>query len=90
MSDISTVSGVYAPDAMKYDVLPNSGTKYAKVVFEQSSTSVLYNRYYTRLDSFLAYVGGLIGSAIAFMFVVSFYNEISFYISVGNKLFLYD
>jgi hypothetical protein len=75
---------------MKYEVVPNSGTTYAQVYFEQSSTSVFYSRYYTRIDDFLAYVGGLISSAIAIMFVLTFYNEISYYLSVGNKLFLYD
>ena len=90
VEDISRVSGVYAPNPMKYDVLPNSGTNYARILFEQSSTSVFYSRYYTRIDDFLAYVGGLISSAIAVMFILSFYNEICYYISIGSKLFLYD
>ena len=75
---------------MRYEVVPTSGTDYARVLFEQSSTSVIYYRSYNRVDDFLAYVGGLISSAIAIIFIMSFYNEFSYYISIGDKLFVHD
>ena len=73
---------------MRYDVQLGSGTNYARILFEQSSTSIKYIRNYDRVDDFLSYVGGLISSAIAIIFVVSFYNEFCYYVSVGNKLFV--
>ena len=75
---------------MRYDVIPSSGNDYARVLFEQSSTSVTYVRSYDRVDDFLSYVGGLISSAIAIIFIMSFYNEFSYYISIGDKLFIHD
>ena len=89
-SDIETVSGVYAQESMRYDVLPSSGTTYARILFEQASNSVDYIRTYNRIDDFLAYVGGLISSAIAVIFVMSFYSEFCYYISVANKLYVHD
>lgn len=73
---------------MRYDVQLGSGTNYARILFEQASTSIKYIRNYDRVDDFLSYVGGLISSAIAIIFVVSFYNEFCYYVSVGNKLFM--
>ena len=78
---------MYSPNGMSTDVVPSSGTTYARVLFEQATTSIKYIRSYDRIDDFLAYVGGLISSAIAVIFILSFYSEFCYYISVGQKLF---
>jgi hypothetical protein len=70
--------------------MPNPGSVYAEIDFEKSSVEVQYTRTFEKVDQFFAYVGGLIGTVLGFIFIMTAYNELCYYISVASKLFLLE
>jgi hypothetical protein len=51
-----------------------SGT-YAVITLSKASKSVTYTRNFNKLDSYLSYVGGLVGTIIGVIFIMGFYTE---------------
>ena len=45
---------------------------------------------FNKLDNYLSYVGGLIGTIIVIFITMSFYTEKAYEISIGKKLLLDD
>ena len=68
--------------------LVSSQGKYADIHLLKSSVSTLYQRHFNKVDTYFSYVGGLVGTFIALFFVMSFYTEKAFEISIAKKLLL--
>ena len=60
------------------------------ITIDKGFTSATFTRTFQKIDEFFAYVGGLIGTILGLIFIMSFYNEISYSISIGSKLFTYN
>ena len=55
--------------------------------FRKSTESITYTREFNKIDNYFSYVGGLIGIAFGFIFILGKYNEKAYEISIANKLF---
>ena len=52
----------------------------------KSSEKTTYTRSFNKVDEYLSYVGGLIGTIIGFMFIMEKYNEKAYEISLSTRL----
>ena len=72
-------TGLYIPDLFRLTYTPAiANAPYAQIQFLRSSTSVTYHRSYNKVDQYLSYVGGLVGTVLGLFFLISFYNEITY------------
>lgn len=78
------------PQLFQYNVIPVLSDTYALIHFEKANTFVYYSRNYQKIDSLLAYVGGLIGTILGVIFILHSYNELCYQISLGSRLYNYD
>jgi hypothetical protein len=63
---------------------------YATVQFSKSGTVVSYARDFVKIDDFISYIGGPIGSALVLFSVLVSYSEHSFYIDLASKFLLVE
>lgn len=70
--------GVKVTNLFQHSTIPVLADTYALIHFEKSSTYTSYTRTYQKLDTLLAYVGGLIGTILGLIFILHSYNEICF------------
>jgi hypothetical protein len=68
---------------MKTDILPH-----ASITFKKSGQSTKYTRTFNKIDAYLSYVGGLVGTIIGIIFIMGPYTEKAFEISLAKKLML--
>lgn len=47
-----------------------------------------YQRNFNKLDAYFSYVGGLVGTIIGLIFIMSFYTEKAYEVSLAKKIFL--
>ena len=66
--------------------LVGNNSKYAEINFLKSSVSTLFHREFNKVDTYFSYVGGLVGTMIALFFIMSFYTEKAYEISIARKL----
>lgn len=59
-----------------------------EIEFKKSSKTVTYNRSFNKLDNYFSYVGGLIGTILALVFIIGKYTEVAYEVSLSKKLFL--
>lgn len=48
--------------------------QYVQINFVKSSTSTVYTRSFNKIDSFLSYVGGLVGTTLIIFIVLGAYS----------------
>ena len=90
MSNIRTDKVVRVPERMNsYSYSPQSSQPLAEIRFNKSPSTLTIQRSYNTLDTYLSYVGGLIGTIIGLMFLLGKYNEKAFEISLAKQLFTY-
>ena len=63
---------------------------YVQVVLAKSAEKLTIKRNFNKLDNYLSYVGGLIGTIIVIFITMSFYTEKAYEISIGKKILLDD
>ena len=61
---------------------------YLTLSLKKSPIQRTYTRYFMRVDDFLSYVGGIIGTIIGFLFLIHIYARQAFSISIGSRLML--
>jgi len=67
------------PDLFSQKNMPMaSGDTYVKIVIEKSEKTKTYTRSFNKVDSFLSYIGGLIGTFISVCFIMNRYADISY------------
>lgn len=54
----------------------------------KSSTIKTYKRSFNKVDSYLSYVGGLVGTVISLIFIMNFYTEKAYEVSIARKVLL--
>jgi len=70
--------GVVITDLFQNIAYQVTNDNYASFFLMKSSSSVAYQRSFNKIDSFLSYVGGLVGTILGFMLIVQTYTEMSF------------
>lgn len=85
------------PETFAYKQSPNGGSDlldiyFALLVFTMSKSSqkFTYTQTYMKIDTLIAYVGGLIGSIISIFFVMNAFSGTAFLISAAQKVFRYN
>ena len=71
-------------------VTPGIGNGYAEINLLKSGQKITYMRSFNKIDNYFSYVGGLVGTMIALFFLMGFYTEKAFEVSVGKKLMVDD
>ena len=54
----------------------------------KSPTVTTYKRSFNKVDSYLSYVGGLVGTVISLIFIMEFYTEKAYEVSIARKVLL--
>ncbi len=67
-----------------------AGTPLAEVRFMKSTSSTTHSRSFNKIDTYFSYVGGLIGTIIGLIFIMSKYNETAYEISLAHNTFKYN
>ena len=62
------------------------GSRMAEIVFNKAAKSTKITRSFNKIDSYLSYVGGLVGTIIGIFFIMSFYTEKAYEVSIAKKL----
>jgi hypothetical protein len=68
---------------------PNENV-YAYIVFTKSEGATLFIRSFNKIDTYFSYIGGLIGTIVGCFFLMHFYSESAYLISIAEKVFNYD
>jgi len=82
--------GFICEEVFQHHTQPPASDVYLTMSFKKSTVTTKYIRTFQKLDEFLSYVGGLIGTVMGLIFIVSSYNQLCYLISLSNKLFDYD
>jgi ABC-type multidrug transport system permease subunit len=60
---------------------------YAKIYLRKSSQRLDVSRSFQKLDQTLSYIGGLLGTVILFLVVISLYSQFCYEIEFGDRIF---
>lgn len=71
-------------------VTPLAGVPLAEVRFMKSTSTITHSRSFNKIDTYFSYVGGLIGTIIGLIFIMSKYNETAYEISLAHNTFKYN
>ena len=66
--------------------LKTNAKPYAVINFSKAPTTVTHTRSFNKFDTYFSYVGGLIGTIIGLIFLIQFYTQKAFEISISHKL----
>ena len=58
----------------RYSYIPQANQELAEFKFNKSPRNIKFGRNYNTIDTYLSYVGGLIGTIIGFMFFLGKYS----------------
>ena len=61
---------------------------YLKLKCQKSPVIRRYSRHFNKVDTFLSYVGGIIGTIIGILYLMHLYSRQAYSISIANKLFV--
>ena len=61
---------------------------YVTIKLQKSPVKRHYFRSFNKVDAFLSYVGGIIGTIIGLLYIMYIYSRNAISISIGSKLFL--
>lgn len=62
----------------------------AQINFNAAAKSSTITRSFNKIDEYLSYVGGLVGTIIGIFFIMSFYTEKAYEVSIAKKLLVDD
>lgn len=60
---------------------------YASFYLMKASSSTIYTRSFSKLDTFFSYVGGLVGTILGFMLIIQRFAEMSYELDLSQHLF---
>ena len=64
----------------------NAGSTFAEIIFLKSDQTSIIKREFNKVDSYFSYVGGLVGTIIGLFFIMSYYTERAYEVSIAKKL----
>ena len=68
--------------------MTNIHSNLAELYFFKSSKTTTYERSFNKADAYLSYVGGLVGTIISLIFIMEFYTEKAYEVSIARKVML--
>ena len=68
--------------------MTNINSKFFKFNLIKSPTLITYERSFNKVDAYLSYVGGLVGTIISLIFIMEFYTEKAYEVSIARKVLL--
>jgi hypothetical protein len=77
-SDNVVEMGTIITELFQNIVYQVTGDSYASFYIMKSSRSTTYSRSFTKVDSFFSYVGGLVGTILGLMLLVTKYSQFAF------------
>ena len=66
--------------------MTNSQSTLARIIITKSPSKTTYERSFNKVDEYFSYVGGLIGTIIGFIFIMEFYTEMAYEVSIAKKI----
>ena len=72
--DLKTESVTRITKPFHKDYVLTEGMPYSSIIFKKSSNVVKYTRSFNKVDSYLSYVGGLVGTIITLVFFMGKYT----------------
>ena len=57
-----------------------------ELYFRKSPATVTYTRSFNKIDAYFSYVGGLVGTILGLIFIMEFYTEKAYEISLAKKV----
>jgi hypothetical protein len=85
------------PEAFTYKQGPDDGLSILNtskilmtITISKSSQKFTYTQTFMKIDSVIAYVGGLIGSIISVFFILNSFSGTAYFISSAQKVFRYN
>ena len=66
--------------------MTNAQSLLARIIFTKSPSKTTYERSFNKVDEYFSYVGGLIGTIIGFIFIMEFYTEMAYEVSIAKKI----
>lgn len=78
------------PDYFQTMTMSTSKGVFAEINYQKSAIKLTYTRSFNKLDEYFAYVGGLIGTILGFIFLMNAYSERAYGVSIARELFLSD
>lgn len=87
-----TENVIIIPDNIKVTISAPlaGGGQLADVRLIKSTQTKTYNRSFNKVDTYFSYVGGLIGTIIGLIFIMSKYNETAYELSMASNTFKYN
>lgn len=82
-SDNREDDGIFIPDLCQNVAYQVTNDNYASFFLMKASSSITYQRSFNKIDSFLSYVGGLVGTILGFMLIVQSFTEMSFELNLS-------
>ena len=61
-------------------------TYYADITFKKSPKVTQYQRSFNKVDSYLSYIGGLMGTIVTLVFFMGKYTERAYEVSLSKKV----
>ena len=61
---------------------------FSEIVFRRSSIVTKYTRSFNKVDSYLSYIGGLVGTIVTLVFFMGKYTEKAYEVSLSNKILI--
>ena len=58
------------------------------MLFGASPETTTYERSFNKVDNYFSYVGGLVGTIIGLIFIMEFYTEKAYEVSIARKVML--
>lgn len=86
-SNIYTEYATVVPNLLVAKPRTFTSSRYAQINFVKSSTSTTYTRSFNKIDSFLSYVGGLVGTTLIIFFVLGAYSEKAYVMSIAQEIY---
>ena len=74
------------PKAFQKDYILTQGQPMSSIIFKKSSQLTKYVRSFNKVDAYLSYVGGLVGTIITLVFFMGKYTEKAYEVSICKKV----
>lgn len=68
--------------------IPKPGQNLAEILFQKSTSTSTYSRSFNKVDAYFSYVGGLVGTILGLIFIMGFYTEKAYEVSLAKKVFV--
>jgi len=66
--------------------MPLGNRPQAEIIMKKANKKVTYYRTFNKVDTYLSYIGGLVGTLIGMIFIMGPYTEKSYEISLAKKV----